>query len=280
MLKFKQFVNEVLDSEYFKDFGVEESVSKYGVEYELKVYNAIRNSRVDGLSLGGKPTAGFSNVGVDIEAFYKGEPFNIEIKSSIKDQMGGGSFSYDMHTKKFTPVGEFDPDNLEILLKSANEKIVAINNYIKAARKKDPIEFHKDISGIPIKVSKSARDELKKEGYLKEINSNIFVDIDFIINHYNKKGVYYINIGGAGLFWMGENPLGLPVPQLEGKIQVEMRLGYGGAKLFFNADPQIPARSASLRLQARILTKIKSDYTLDDPRSIRELFDKLNLSIG
>lgn len=250
-----------------------ESVGAAGLEYERKVHAAMKSAKVPDLNAGDKPGAGFSNQGAgDIEASYKGKPFNVEIKLSSKDQMGGGSFRYQMQGKHFTPVKEMDPEDLELLMAAAKEKANDIDNYIKAARKIDPVQYHKNISGIPLKISVDGRAELKKRGLLAKINKNVKTSANFIIRHYNKKGVYYINIGGAGLFYMGKNPLKLPVPELKAEIQIEMRLGFGGGKLTFPTDPPTPARSAGLRLQGRLLTKGKSPYSLDKVEDVRKLF--------
>ena len=40
---------------------------------------------------------------------------------------------------------------------------------------------------------------------------------------YGAKDIYYIQIGGKGLYYMAENPANLPVPQFTGEINVEMR---------------------------------------------------------
>lgn len=256
----------------FKQY-IAETIGAGGLAYELKVHTAMKQANISGLNAGDKPGAGFSNQGAgDIEASYKGKAFNIEIKASSKDQMGGGSFQYNMQTKTFTPAKQMDPEDLELLSAAAKEKINEIDAYIKAARRLEPVEFHKNISGIPLKVSKEGREELKKQGLLAKINKNVKTSTNFIIRHYNKKGVYYINVGGAGLFYMGKNPLKLDIPELKGEIQVEMRLGYSGGKLFFPTDPPTPARSAGLRLQGRLITKGKSPYSLDNVEDIKKLF--------
>ena len=252
---------------------LEETIGQSGLDYELKVHTAMKSAKVPGLNPGDKPGAGFSNVGAgDIEASYNGKAFNIEIKASANDQMGGSSFRYDMKTKTFTPVKEMDLEDLELLMGAAKEKTSDIDNYIKAARKLDPVQYHKNIAGVPLKISKEGREELKKAGLLAKINKNTVMSDRFIVQHYNKKGVYYINVGGAGLFYMGKNPLKLPVPPLEGTIQVEMRLGFSGGKLNFPTDPPTPARSANLRLQGRLKTKGKSPYSLDNKEDVEKLF--------
>ena len=260
---------------------ITETVGARGLAYEREVHKVVKSAKVSGLLAGGRPAPGFSNQGAgDLEATYKGNPFYVEVKLSANEQMGGGSFRYDMATGIFTPVpdkktGEvkFDPDDLELMLKTAKTKASAINDYIKAARKTEPREFTKHISGVPIKVSYAARDELKAKGLTNKIATNIKMTARFIINHYNKKGVYYIQVGGAGLFYMGKNPFNLDVPALDGEIQVEMGLRFGGGKLFFNTEPErTPARSAGLRLQGRLKTKGKSKYSLDKVEDVEKLF--------
>ena len=58
--------------------------------------------------------------------------------------MGGGSFRYDFATKQFTPVSQIDPEDLDLMLAAAKEKSGDLDNYIKAARQLDPVEFHKN----------------------------------------------------------------------------------------------------------------------------------------
>ena len=258
----------------FQDIFIFETIGQAGLDYELKVHSALKQAKISGLNAGDKPGAGFSNVGAgDIEASYNGKPFNVEIKASPNDQMGGGSFRYDMATGIFTPAKELDPEDLELLLSAAKEEVSDINNYIKAARQIEPKDYHKNISGIPLKISVEGRAKLKKDGLPAKINKNVKTSTNFIIRHYNKKGVYYINVGRAGLFHMGKNPLRLDIPELKGEIQVEMRLGFGGGKLKFPTSPEpTDARSAGLRLQGRLKTKGKSKYNLDNVEDIRKLF--------
>jgi len=258
----------------FKSYLSEKVIAgQKGLDYELKIYNAIKQSGLDFFKPGSKPAAGFSNVGAgDIEGRLNGKPFNIEVKLSADDQMGGGSFIYDMKSKKFTAAKKMDPADEELLLAAVEPKKQALDAYIMAAQKLEPVQYHRSISGIPIKVSKKGRDELKAKGLLKDINTKVITDAAFIEKHYNKKGVYYIQIGGAGLFYLGRNPFNLPIPRLKGEIQVEIRLAYGGGKLKFPDGTE--ARSAGLRFQGRLRTKGKSPHTIDTVEGINKLFTK------
>lgn len=256
----------------FKKYLEEKMVAgQRGLDYELKIYKAIINSGVDFFKPGSKPAAGFSSVGAgDIEGKLKGKPFNIEVKLSADDQMGGGSFAYDMRTKKFKSAKPIDPADEELLLAAVQQKTNALDNYIMAARQLEPVKYHKDIDGIPIKVAKSGRDILKSKGLLKDINTKVITDASFIEKHYNKKGVYYIQIGGAGLFYLGKNPFNLPIPRLQGEIQVEIRLAYAGTKGTFPDGTE--TRTAGLRFQGRLRAKGKSPHTIDTVEGIQKLF--------
>lgn len=241
-----------------------------GLDYELKIYNAIKQSGVDYFTPGDKPAAGFSNQGAgDIEGKLHGKAFNIEVKLSADDQMGGGSFRYDYKTKKFSSVKPIDPSDLEMLQAAAIEKIPAIDAYIEAARKLEPVQYHKNIDGLPITVSKAGRDLLKAKGLLAAINTKVVTDTAFIEKHYNKKGVYYIQIGGAGLFYLGRDIHNLGVPRLQGQIQIEIRLAYAGGGGRF-PDGTI-TRTAGLRFQGRLKAKNKSPYTIDTVEGIQNL---------
>lgn len=242
-----------------------------GLDYELKIYKAIQQSGVDFFKPGSKPAAGFSNVGSgDIEGKLNGKSFNIEVKLSADDQMGGGSFNYNMRTKKFIAAKPMDPADEELLLSAVQQKTSALDAYIEAARKLEPVQYHKDIDGIPIKVSKAGRDILKSKGLLKDINTKVITSAAFIEKHYNKKNVYYIQIGGAGLFYLGKNPFNLPIPRLKGEIQVEIRLAYSGTKGSFPDGTE--TRTAGLRFQGRLRTKGKSPHTIDTVDGIQKLF--------
>lgn len=260
MLDFKYYLEEKM------------MAGQRGLDYELQIYNAIKQSSINYFTPGDKPAAGFSNQGAgDIEGKLNKKAFNIEVKLSADDQMGGTSFRYDYNTKKFTAVNTIDPDTEIMLMGAAQERVKALDAYIEAARKLDPVEHHKNISGVPIKVSKKGRDELKTKGLLKAINTKVITDASYIAKHYNKKGVFYIQIGGAGLFYMGRNIHRLPVPKLAGEIQVEVRLGYSGSKTSLPDGTE--ARSAGLRLIGRLKAKGKSPHSIDSVEGIEKLFN-------
>ena len=68
--------------------------------------------------------------------------------------------------------------------------------------------------------------------------------------------------------------LNLPIPELQGEINIEMRIRYAGGKSTYKDDKGniYDIRNGGLALIGRLKTKGKSDYTLDDPESIRQMF--------
>ena len=236
----------------------------------------LKAAKVEGLAVLANKTVGSSH-GSDIDCSYKRRPFRIQVKLDLlKAQMGGGSLHFQNGLFTVTKRTKMlDARERDLVLKAAMAKKAEIEWYIAAAKTLEPRDCHALISGIPLKVAKGARDTLEDAGLLKSINTSAITDASFIARHYNHQGVFYINIGGAGLFYMGDDPLHLGVPELKGTVNIEIRLGFGGKRLYFDTPAgKIEARSAGLRLQARMLSTQVSGFNLDNVSDIQRLFAK------
>lgn len=246
--------------------------SDEGLMYELKVHKAITDSSLDFLDPGDKPK-GHSRFGSgDIQATLNGDVFNIEVKKDDKAQMGSGSLSYDMTSKKFKFSTEMDPEYEKLILSEAKKKTKDIDKYIRAARKLDPVKYNKNIKGMPIKISKSAPEILKKEGLLKNVSTKVKADTSFIEKHYNAKDVFYIQIGEAGLFYLKKNPLNLPIPRLKGHVDLELRLIYSGKE--WKWPDGTVYTSATYRFHGRLKIEKNSPHSIDTVAGIKKLFTK------
>jgi hypothetical protein len=182
----------------------------------------------------------------------------VEVKANGHAQMGGGSVAY--HSGWFEPAGkniEMSQDIAELLndmndssLRKGIERLLTF----LSTRKKQFI-------GVPISGFDPERwKRAKALGLLLPINRTFESDVSAIAQHYARKNTFYIQIGGAGLFRLGEeNPANLPVPVLAGRVQLEVRLAKSG-------NP-----TAGMRVQARLLTTNMSPFTLDDPESIKKM---------
>lgn len=262
-----------------------------GLEYEAKVFEAMSRASIPGLVIN-KSSAGFSAHGAgDIEATYNGMPFNVEVKQSIADQMGSGMMSYDRPSGKITPsqkmASSVDPDDLSVIVEATQSVAPAIDVYLDALAHTEPTVFHSNQAkkGVSFVAAKSALEQLRRAGLMRPINRRINVSSDFIARKYNSKGANYIQIGRKGLYYLGSNPLGLPIPEFTGSATVEIRLKRAGdslgsvTKAFNNAignqDQPIQARRVDLVATGRFKGDLlPSPFTLDDPNSIRKLYEQ------
>lgn len=255
-----------------------ESFNIKGLEYERKVHAAMKSAKIKGLDVGSRPGAGFSNQGSgDIEALYNGEEFNIEIKLDKNAQMGGTSIRIDTANNTHTLVkpDAVEDDAIPFFMAAAKKQDKALKEWVNFIRKQDPIDFHKKIPyTIPFgSVTKEAWMAAQKAGHLAKMNAiQTFDSAATIAKAYNRKNVYYIQIGKAGLFYLGSNPLKLPIPQFNGTINIEFRLGPSGSKQRKWNGETLKVVGAGYRCQGRFKTTLKSKYTLDDPESVKALF--------
>ena len=271
------------------DDHVDETVGAGGQEYELNVFNTMKQSGAPGLDVGNKPAAGFSRYGAgDIEATLNNKPFNIEVKLNSKAQMGSGSINYNRSTGEFVPTAGLressDNGDLILILATATTKKAAIDAYLDVLAKIEPVELHSVYAakGVPFVASKAALLNLKTQKLLAAINAKLKLSSDHIARLYNKKGVFYIQVGGAGLFYLGSNPLNLDIPKFEGEANIEIRLKPAGdstgatSRAFTKkagSEELIQARTVGLICAARFLSTTNSPYTLDDVNSINKLLN-------
>jgi hypothetical protein len=253
-----------------------------GLEYETSVVDAVKQTiphfqdRVKFTNLN-YATAGYSSVGIDLELQVNGAPFNIEIKQNKDAQMGGTSIRYNPATDLAEIVNSdtIDDEAQPYFLNAIQSKKDAILAFLDYMRKQEPHELHSKIpERFPISgVTKEAWTNAVKDGYLNPLNETVkFNDTSIITKAYNLKQVYYIQVGGAGLFYLNENPYDLPVPKFEGQIQIEFRLGRSGSKSRKFGDTTVETVGAGYRCQGRLKTHIKSSLSLDNPAEAFQIF--------
>lgn len=203
-----------------------------------------------------------ADIKIDDEVYY------VEVKASSLAQMGGGSIGYSVDDKRFFPVGKNRElsETLSDLLNDINDSSLhkGLNSLLTFLSKKTRKKFDKvPVSGFNTDAWYTA----VEHGMLLNINRTLEGNVSTIANHYAQKKTYYIQIAGAGLFKLSENnPAGLPVPTLNGKVKLELRLAKSG-----DMGRSSTGSAAGLRVQARLYTKNKSPYTLDDPESIKKM---------
>ena len=250
-----------------------------GLDYEAKVLRAIKTN-IGTTPFKIKPsTAGFSAAEVDLILLYKtSNEIAIEIKMDKAAQMGGGSYNYDRKTGKFSLSSKtvIDPDIDEKLLSELNSKKTSLNSLLDFAKSNSPIALGSNITGLPLKTTKAVWEEMTKKRLLVPLNAKVEVPTSFLYDHYKKKGCYYIQIGGLGLYYLHSNPLNLPVPQLKATMQIELRLARAGSTM--DSKLKVPVASGNIRAQGRLNAKTltKSPYSLDNPDDFMKVFGSVS----
>lgn len=223
-----------------------------GYAYEAEVIAALQAAGIAGDITEG---AGASAADADADMVINGQRYLVEVKADRHAQMGGTSVRYTADGfEAVKDLGEAE----DAVLQALESRRAALAELAAAL----------NVDGFPARVTKAAWTEARQQGLLKPVNAVVRQTAEFISHHYASKGVHYIQIGGLGLFYMGENPADLPVPPLEGLVHVEIRAARSGAKP--NAQG-VPVAAGSLRVQGRLQFDGLSPYTLDDPESIRAM---------
>jgi len=227
-----------------------------GFEFEQQVIDTLIAAGVCGTITEG---AGASTVDADADMMVNGVRHLIEVKKDAFAQMGGTSLKFD--------------SDFEVVGKGVRQETVGAI-CAEMNKKRREIKTLLDFIGadsFPASCEKKVWDEAKEKGLLVPVNTIVKRDAQFICDHYKKKGIHYIQIGGAGLFHMGENPANLPIPKLEGVINLEVRAGRSGSRKDKDGIERV---SGGLRVQGRLQFDCKSDYTLESVESIKKMLKK------
>jgi|14BtaG_2_1085337.scaffolds.fasta_scaffold00055_8 hypothetical protein len=264
---------------------LDEGVGQAGVDYENRVAQAITDANLDFLQLTKAGGAAFSSHdAADIEASLNGKPFLVECKSSTTDTMG--SFLMIYRDGNFIPSSKalmkVEEEDLETALEALEERKPAIDAYLDELSTREPVQLHQLAKGnIPFIADYDVRLAMVQDGYQKAIQQMVTASSSFINNLYNSKQVYYMQVGGAGLFYMGKDIYNLGVPPYEGEVKIEIRLKAAGdstgsisKRVSNQIGREAEYRKVDLACSGKISTKNKSPFSLDDPESIRTLFNQ------
>lgn len=235
-----------------------EKLSVGGFEYETTVLNAIAAAGIAGNITKG---AGSDKNSPDADFRIGNSVYGAEIKLNSRAQMGGSSLKF--QNNKVALTKSIDPEVDLILMSAVKDKSAEIKKMVNFLNKHRPAGVNAKVSGFPLVCTKVAWEKAAQAGML--INAYVKYSTDFIAKHYNSKGIHYIQIGGAGLFYLGSNPANLPIPPLSGEIVIELRSARSGAKPLSNG---LLVVAGGIRVQGRLKTTGTSPYSLDNSQSI------------
>ncbi len=224
------FLNEFIDRQLEGIESLNEA-SKKVQEYEQQVVDALDAVGIQG----SMPEAHADATGPDAEFVIDEQPYYLEIKLNTKAQMGDKAVGYSPKTGKFTLNKEAYDDAVYIqigkVLKAGEKNI---RNWLEAL--KDPARPTSmawetdDINALNWKTTsrkffpaqEAGLQNAASFGYGKG-KPKIELPSNFVNRMYASKGIYYIQIGGKGLYYMGEDVANLGVPEFGGEITLELR---------------------------------------------------------
>ena len=264
------FIKLLMESVLYSpdDYETIDSIAVAANKYEETIVNNIIASGHVGNIL--QPALNNANL-PDCDILINDNIFNIEIKMNMSSQMASVTVRYDAETNTFSFKDEtkLNIKDSEVIKSILLPKAQYINELLDFIHSKNP--------QIPRKLSVTVPADIWLEAVKKGMIKNIGAvvkdqSLDFLFTHYKNKNIPYIQIGGYGLYYMYDNPANLPIPQLSGKMNIEIRMiraGSGG-KL---DDRGIKIASCQLRCSGRLseIHNEKSPYTLDDVQSIKDL---------
>jgi hypothetical protein len=319
----------------------EEEEKNKGCVYEADVLNAIHSlgrKGYNGIRPGNvSPTdsACDDSTGADGDFYVDDAHYNLEIKLGRDAQMGGTSVAFYPNRPADSSPGRFvlvKPEKMEepariatiaTLEQTADHWVEFIQNLKtddwSASSVWDNEPRDPDAKATPFKsTERQWADALQASGGRINLTGDkaVHIPASFVRMLYASKSppIDYIQIGGAGLFHLTNNPASLPVPQLEGEVDIELRPGKSGAvkvkgeyetgddgeflynytksgeKKKIKVKKTTPSdtgdgstfikASGPLRAQARLQADGNSPFTLDDPDSIRAMMDLRSERLG
>ena len=259
---------------------LKEAITNRGDAYEYEVYDTVKEAEtiLAGLKVISDAPKGSDSTGEgDITLKVGGKTVNIEVKLNRNAQMGETSLRIDPSRRSVEIANpeRVEPDAIPLYIKAGEAMFDEVERYIDFVRTVEPVDVNsKAAMSFPFgSITADAWIEAKQAGLLNDLNQKIqFEDTRIIENFYNRKNVFYIQVGGAGLFYLGRNPMNLPVPRFDGKMQIEFRAKRSGSRRRTYGGQSIKVVGATYICTGRLKTDIRSRYTLDRINDVVELF--------
>jgi len=231
---------------------------KKGIEYENKTFNTIKGMLAEHRSIIVNTSETFNHYESDLTLIGNGWQESIELKQNIQAQMGSTSIHFNPHTKSIeiaSPV-QYDDVFTSSVYRCLDDKSDDIKLFLK---------FFQSPS-FPFQACKETWVTAQTAGLLSQSRVITDQDTSFIIDHYRNKNTNYIQIGGLGLFHLGNNALKLPIPKLTGRVRLEIRAVPSKTHKRKSGDHFVYVQ---LRVTAKLLPcGQKSAITLDTPEGV------------
>jgi hypothetical protein len=231
-----------------------------GIAYEKVIYSNAANVKNPLFKIIGEQTE--KGGAADIQFEIAGKRFDVEAKLE-SPQYSSINGQYNFNNKVFTNSKNTKiSEGLQITLDNILEKAKPALDKYKQRATELGINLETSGSKMPIDIF----NQLKEEGLQNNITTREVVSQSVIEELYNKKDQYYIQIKGKGLYYIGKNPLNLPVPKLEGDVTITFRIARSSRDKNNNVTPTLRFLPDDINI-----TNKKSDHSIDTANGINKL---------
>ena len=237
-----------------------------GFAYENVIIDKLDKVKIPGFKV--SKEAGGNKVGVpDFASSIHDAKFDVEVKLekaqyssvTLRHRNQKTSFSKD---KGYTFTERLQEDLI-------NKSKKALSDYRKRAGELGAdLKLYDKTGKLPMEIYKT----LQTEGLQKNITKSTNFNQDIISELYSKKipPTNYIQIKNKGLFFMGKNPLNLPIPEFKADVNVTLRVSRGSRTTMDGVE----MTTMNLRILPDKLTGLsKSKYSLDNVSEIKSLME-------
>lgn len=226
-----------------------------GFIYENKLNKLLKDNGVEKKSFMG---AGSDSNAPDAMLTLGGKDYKVEVKLNLNVDFGQGALDYDLKQEKWILGGAKTPaaDAMREFLTG-----VGVPELVNKAWGK---------YGPPAKFTVPLSQYKKKDvdyDYSRFKDQYVSVNSDAIANYYAVKKTYYMQIGGRGLYFMGQDMAKLEVPEFNPIIKLRIRIKRGGTLPLHNYR-------FSTALQAKTL--VKSPHDLEDEEFLKAILARSN----
>ena len=277
-IKFPKRIRDFIH--YLHDKGVITGNSFGGLIYEEFIVKTIKSAarKIPGLKVISNRGAGYNSqipdITLQVEKDNNKSKVLIEVKKNRNVRFGQVTLGLENGEIIIRKGGKaVDPSTiaggLNLVNRAGNGKEF-LNNILSLINKEENTSF----KNFPLGTS------ISKETYKKVTESKDYKDFvnlteelnqERVAAHYNAKGVYYIQIGGKGLYYMGKDILNTGVPELNTAFTGSMRFKKGTTKNGRN--------SISIVSEPKMKGKLdKSNISLETKEGSTELYNSIQFS--
>ena len=203
-----------------------------GFIYETAIHTKLKNKGL--VPLGFQPAKTDANK-PDGKFIYNGVTYNLEVKLNFEESdFGQGTLDYTGSGWVLGGITEFTKAGIPRAGYAAAEKMRELLRAVGTEQFANSKWGYKKAPNKGTIPNAEFTEEMKKEDQVNFKDGYKPIDKTSIWDYYATKGVYYIQVGGYGLYHMGQNPANLPIPALDVSARVRIRLKAGSSIPIYN----------------------------------------------